>query len=257
MQPSNGLDREGFIARLPASALQVAFEPLLDELRIRLVDALGPALHSLYLYGSVARGEATPGVSDLDVTLVLAQAADAPLRERLEAIRAELQRQFPQVSKVDFDIGHLAQALAPANRLSWGYWLRHQCRCVYGEDLGARFTSLPPSRAIALALNGDARAVLEEYAAAIEAAAPTERLRLQREAARKALRATQVVRSDADDDWPLSLEQHAEWFLARYPEQREATLALLEQARSPSTSAEFSALLRRFGRWLAETAGLA
>ena len=81
-----------------------------------------PALiHSIYLYGSVARGEAIPGVSDLDITLLLTKPADSEALQRLEAWRQGFQREQRIVSKVDFDIGSVDEALKPEHHDSWGF----------------------------------------------------------------------------------------------------------------------------------------
>ena len=141
---------------------------VLDELRHVLLQGMGPArgliraqdigradqlarglalLDGIYLYGSVARGSAKPGVSDLDVTLVLHQPPDAAALATLEALRLALAARHPEVVKIDFDIGSRQQVLDPQHLYSWGYWLKHHCRCLWGTDLAAHFDPFRPSRA--------------------------------------------------------------------------------------------------------------
>lgn len=133
---------DGFIPLPPRVEPQAAFRPLLDDLRRTLArPPFERAVHSVYLYGSVARGEAITGRSDLDLTLVLRDPPSPELAAQLETARLALQARHPEVSKIDFDIGHLDQARDPANRDSWGYWLKHRCRCLWGEDLAS---DLPP-----------------------------------------------------------------------------------------------------------------
>ena len=59
-------------ARLDAaeSPVSEAYRPLLRDLRERLTDLYGDRLRDVIVYGSVARGEATPE-SDVDVLVVL------------------------------------------------------------------------------------------------------------------------------------------------------------------------------------------
>ena len=59
------------IPTVTAFPLQLAFIPLLEALTSGLPCQFPALIHSIYLYGSVARGEAIPGVSDLDITLLL------------------------------------------------------------------------------------------------------------------------------------------------------------------------------------------
>lgn len=215
---------DGFIPLPPRVEPQAAFRPLLDDLRRTLArPPFERAVHSIYLYGSVARGEAITGRSDLDLTLVLRDPPSPELTAQLETARLALQARHPEVSKIDFDIGHLDQARDPANRDSWGYWLKHRCRCLWGEDLASDLPPLRPAKAIALALNGDYAQVLEDYARRLESASSEEeRRRLQREAAKKLIRSSDILRGETESVWPETLEHYLALFRARHPGQAPA-----------------------------------
>ncbi|MGI0995678.1 nucleotidyltransferase domain-containing protein, partial [Pseudomonas aeruginosa] len=76
---------DGFIPLPPRVEPQAAFRPLLDDLRRTLArPPFERAVHSIYLYGSVARGEAITGRSDLDLTLVLRDPPSPELAAQLE-----------------------------------------------------------------------------------------------------------------------------------------------------------------------------
>ncbi|MEG0886346.1 MAG: nucleotidyltransferase domain-containing protein, partial [Janthinobacterium sp.] len=109
------------IAPAPRGPLQPPFAALLQDVCASLAAQAGHLLDGMYLYGSIARGDATPGISDLDLTLVLREPPTPPQRETLEALRLALQARHREVVKIDFDIGHRAQALAPEHLYSWGY----------------------------------------------------------------------------------------------------------------------------------------
>lgn len=247
-----GIDSDGYILTLPNIETQPQFQNLLADVCTTLTQS-NPLLDSIYLYGSVARGDAVPAVSDLDVTLVL-QNPPAPLDlETLESKRRTLESRHPEVTKIDFDIGSRAEVLAADNRLSWGYWLKHHCRCLWGNDLSKRFDRFKPSRDIAIAVNGDFGSVLTRYADRIDQAmTPTQSLRLQREASRKLIRSTQVLRSEQDLMWPQTLEEHVELFVQRFPSKSMQICFFLSQARRPdANSKEFTAQLRSFLHWMA------
>ncbi len=197
-----GVDANGYVVTIGAVPVQPEFEPLLADVLATLSQpAFG--LDGIYLYGSVARGDATAEASDLDLTLVLRDSPQAPLLEQLELARLALEQRHSCVTKIDFDIGHRAQVLAPENHNRWGFWLKHHCRCVWGDDLGLRLEPFRPSRDIALALNDDFAEVLSSYRVNIMRAADTpQRLRLQREAARKLIRSTHTLRSPEALMWP-------------------------------------------------------
>ncbi|HEK0085655.1 nucleotidyltransferase domain-containing protein [Pseudomonas aeruginosa] len=242
---------DGFIPLPPRVEPQAAFRPLLDDLRRTLArPPFERAVHSVYLYGSVARGEAITGRSDLDLTLVLRDPPSPELAAQLETARLALQARHPEVSKIDFDIGHLDQARDPANRDSWGYWLKH--RCLWGEDLASALPPLRPAKAIALALNGDYAQVLEDYARRLESASSEEeRRRLQREAAKKLIRSSDILRGETESVWPETLEHYLALFRARHPGQAPALeyfKAVLDgQVEDP---AAFIERLRAFSAWM-------
>ncbi|WP_459745724.1 nucleotidyltransferase domain-containing protein [Pseudomonas sp. 3A(2025)] len=241
---------------VPARQVQPEFTALVEDVCSTLTRTLGPHVDSIYLYGSVANGHALPGVSDLDITLVLLDTG-AQVRERLAAISVDLQQRHPEVTKIDFDTGHRDEVLAEDNRFSWGYWLKHHCRCIWGYDLGTRFERFKPSREIAWAVNGDFETVLNRYLAALAQETSLAQIRrLQREAARKLVRATNILRDEYEPGWPLTLEDHAEQFIQRAPQMQAHIDFFMTQARQPdATVVAFAARMQQFVRWmLAQTA---
>jgi len=245
------VDADGFIACLPDTLLQPAFRPVVDEVLDLLHVRLGAVVHSLYLYGSVAKGAAVAGVSDLDVCLITRRKLNAAEHDCLREIAARAQALHPVISKVDFDCGTLAEALASENQFSWGYWLRHHCRCVAGEDLASHFPRFAPAREIAVAVNGDFIPVLQGY---LQRLAETSNGRqLKRAAARKLLRATNLLRRKEDNDWPETLEEYASRVVQRFPQQQQAIGWLLQQCHTPEDdTAHFTARLKALMRWLDE-----
>lgn len=245
------VDADGFIACLPATPLQPAFRPVVDNVIDLLCARLGAQVHSIYLYGSVAKGAAVAGVSDLDVCLITRRTLNAAEHHSLRAIAEHVQTQHPLISKVDFDCGTLAEALADENRFSWVYWLKHHCRCVAGEDLSLRFTPFTPSREIAVAVNGDFIPVLQGYLQQLAEAGNARQI--QRAAARKLLRATNLLRRTEDNDWPETLEEYASRVVRRFPQQQQAIAWLLQQCHTPEDdTAHFTARLNALMRWLDE-----
>ncbi|MFC0710050.1 hypothetical protein [Azorhizophilus paspali] len=103
-------------------------------------------------------------------------------------------------------------------------------------------------------MNGDFPVVLAKYAGRIEAASsPVEIKRLQREAARKLLRSTNVLRSEEDLLWPITLEDHAQAFIERYPGMEMPIQFFLNQAYDPTASSEtYLTELRSMNQWMSQ-----
>ncbi len=248
----NNLGSAGTLEVFVRAPIQPEFVDLVADARAAIASDLGEALDSLYLYGSVARSCARAGFSDLDLTVVLVRSLSGQESARLEHLRQDLQLRHTEVVKIDFDLGTRQEVLDPAHLYSWGYWLKHECRCIHGADLAQQFEAFEPSRAIAQAANGDYVQVLNDYLQRI-AATPddTEALRLQREAARKLIRATHVLRPCHGGFWPRTLEESAAYFSGRHPEMAGPIEFFLIQARTPAMPrTAFSARLSSFLEWM-------
>ncbi|MDQ0205369.1 nucleotidyltransferase domain-containing protein [Alkalicoccobacillus murimartini] len=166
MMPSKiGTDSEGFIIN-PTSLkkVQSEFKPVITAIINVVNKVLKNNVHSMYLYGSVGRGEAKVGTSDMDVTVIV----HSPLLTQERALlSAETDRAIDQlgktITKVDYDIGTLEEALAPVYLYEWGFWLRHMCTCISGSDISQQFPKMKPTETISKALNRDFAGDLKQF----------------------------------------------------------------------------------------------
>lgn len=134
------VDAQGF---LRPDAHEALVPPLWQPLVAAAVAAyethLGPALHSVYLRGSVPRGLAIPGMSDLDTFAVV----DGPVDQTwMEPVAAELGVLLPSCTHVELHIEERGVLNDPHHWL--GRVLSFQSACVWGSSL---IDSVPPHRA--------------------------------------------------------------------------------------------------------------
>jgi hypothetical protein len=65
-----------------------------------------------------------------------------------------------------------------------------------------------------------------------------------------------MLRKDSDTDWPRSLEEHVERFVARYPAREAAIAFFFAESQAPRATAEaFILQLNDFRRWLTQQLG--
>jgi uncharacterized protein len=252
-----GVDLKGYIRAIPHGPLQATFLAVVDDLRRMLLGPLGHLVDSAYLYGSVARRDAVPGRSDLDVVLVLVRKPSLQDDLDIETARHALETCHPEVLKVDFDVGYREEVLAPENLHGWGFWLKHHCRCIHGNDLARNFAPFRPSRKIARSVNGDFYDVLDRYALRIGTESDSAAIaRLIREASRKLIRATNVLRPVASGSWPESLEDHFALFVETYPPMAQQAAFFRSFAATPGheppqvVTTDFVDRLRAFAAWM-------
>lgn len=246
------VDKNGFICQPEFREVQPAFSQLVADSVKRFTAAAPDLVHSIYVYGSVAEGRVTENHSDLDLTVIFTQELDDETARKLVEVKSSLEMAHTVVSKIDIDPGTLDAVLLPANKNLWGYWLKHHCVCVYGKDLREGFESFRPSKDIAVAVNGDFLSVLNSYVSRMKPSLePAGRHALQRAAARKAIRATNILREESDQDWPVSLEEHCEKFNARYPALAEEMDFLLDISYRPRGDIiAFAGRITTFAYWL-------
>lgn len=151
-----GVDEQGFVLNVcHPERIQTEFRVVVDQAVAQLLSTFRTAIHSIYLYGSVARGEAKRCHSDLDMSVVFCAPLTEQDHKRLKQLFLALTEGFPLITKVDFDPGHLAEVLHPQEKFRWQFWLKHCCCCLWGKDLALGFEACRPNLAIACALNED------------------------------------------------------------------------------------------------------
>jgi uncharacterized protein len=157
------LDPEGYIRpEADLANLQPEYHGLPDATAALLAEAFGPRLHSAYLYGSVARGNAVPGRSDIDVIAVLLAAPADEDRARADRVERALVERFPVLFSAGVGLTHLQEIRSPAQRYGLQVFLRELAVCICGEDLRPGLPRIKPSAAVAVGFHDDTHAVFAQ-----------------------------------------------------------------------------------------------
>ncbi len=129
-------DQEGYL--IPDTSADKILSPwreAVDYARQIEVARLGTGLHSLYLRGSVARGTAIPGRSDVDLFAVLfddCPGADPPPPWPPRALEY-FRRAFPFVTSLETSQISLADVHGPFHY--YRFVMKVSAVCIHGEDL--------------------------------------------------------------------------------------------------------------------------
>jgi hypothetical protein len=128
------------------------------------LDHLAEKVHSLYLRGSVAKGTAIAGVSDIDTFAVIFEEREAIDRTWIGAFQQRMADQYPFQTEIEFGfVSHHAVCAANGARGS-RFLIKTQCVCLWGEDLAPFIPRYKPGRALvghALEIKEDIRQVME------------------------------------------------------------------------------------------------
>lgn len=214
LDPQGYIAREGSLARVPH-----AFRPVVAAACDRLPRAFGARLHSAYLYGSIPRGTARVGRSDLDLLVALHEEPAEADRDAARALGEALDERFPQIDGVGTLLYARARLLSDLERHDLGWFVACLCTPLLGDDLAASLPRYRPDSLLARETNGDLALLLPRWRARIAGADDSDGARrpLVRFMSRHLVRTAFTLVMPRWNGWTSDLREMAEAFAAYYP----------------------------------------
>ncbi|MFF2959676.1 nucleotidyltransferase [Streptomyces sp. NPDC057963] len=240
LSPDGTIRREGSLSRVP-----VVFAPVVEAASARITEAFDDArLHSAYIYGSIPRGTAVPGVSDLDLLLALRAEPTEADRAAARAIEAELDSSFGQIDGVGVLLAAAETLTSTFERNDLGFFLACLCTPLLGEDLAARLPRYRPTPLLARETNGDLHLLLPRWRRrSAEATTDAERRSLSRGVGRRLVRSGFTLVMPRWGGWTSDLTESAEVFARYYPDHPERIEQMRTAARTGRTPSADPAVL--------------
>ncbi|MFD4760027.1 nucleotidyltransferase [Streptomyces sp. NPDC058439] len=240
LNPDGTIRREGSLTRVPA-----VFAPVVEAARARIAETFdGARLHSAYIYGSIPRGTAVPGVCDLDLLLALRAEPTEADRAAARTVEAELDGSFDQIDGVGVLLVAAETVTSELERNDLGFFLACLCTPLLGEDLAARLPRYRPTPLLARETNGDLHLSLPRWRRrAAEATTDVERRNLSRGAARRIVRSGFTLVMPRWGGWTSDLAESAEVFAGYYPDHPERVDQMRTAARTGRTPSADPAVL--------------
>lgn len=256
------VDHEGLLLNdARRDAIAPEYGPLLDDLIARVTRAIGGDVHSIVLSGSVARGLARPGDSDLNVIVVLEESVDPELvlQGWIAPAERDLARAYPAlVREVQIEVWPQGEIFRdPAEFSIAAFILRTQALCLWGSSLEAElpdYSLLHHPTRVAIA-NDDvvqfADDLAEARAALAEAAHPRAVQGWCRHICKQMLRTGFGLVSVELGRYTRDVDLCAQDFAQGFPAQATDIQQALIWARQPTADAgAVRAFLADFGAWL-------
>ncbi|MEU2623511.1 nucleotidyltransferase domain-containing protein [Streptomyces sp. NPDC007157] len=221
---SRGLDPLGFIEREGSHArVPHVFRPVVAAARDRVLDVFGARLDSAYLYGSIPRGTARVGRSDLDLVIVLRTEPSTADLDAALGLGQAVDKEFPEIDGVGTLLFSRARVLDERERYDIGWFVACLCTPLLGEDLAEYLPRYRPDSLLARETNGDLARYLPRWRQRIAAAGDSEEaLRpLVRFMSRHLVRTGFTLVMPRWNGWTSDLREMAEVFAGYYPERAE------------------------------------
>ncbi|MEV5606685.1 nucleotidyltransferase domain-containing protein [Streptomyces sp. NPDC052225] len=251
---TRGLDAQGHLAREGALArIEAPFRPVVAAARDRLLDVFGARMTSAYLYGSVPRGTARPGRSDLDLLLALRDEPTDADRADARMLDESLDKEFAQIDGAGTLLFSRARLLSDLETYDLGWFVACLCTPLLGEDLAEFLPRYRPTSLLARETNGDLALFLPRWRTRIAEAAPGELPGLQRGMARHLVRTGFTLVMPRWNGWTSDLGEMAEIFGTYYPRWAGPMRAAADDAREPTGDlAALGTYTEEIGPWLAD-----
>lgn len=246
-----GLDEKGFIVSdVSKDKIHDVYLPCIRETNDRLSNLFTQELHSVYVYGSVARGEAVINTSDLDIIAMFHTNLTPTKLAELTKLSNELSQKYHSLFR---DVGIAAAsydyAMDPSNYYENAF-LKELCVCVFGEDIGERFGPYKLTSEIAIRFNGDIEEVLMRTLTRLEVASNEEFKKITQNFSRKLIRTFYSMVMVRSQIWTTRLHQQAEIVIHHFPEKASTIHTLLRWIEEPlSDRNAVYELFKREGEW--------
>ena len=213
-------------------------------------------IHSIYLRGSVPRGEAIEGVSDIDsLAVIKGDPGQYPYQWVPGAIE-KFKKQFPFSAYVEFDFLPLEGLLEKSEYYSSRFILKSLSACIYGEDLAKKIPRFGPTLEIAFSLYGNFPEVLSKAKKLISKSKGKEETKYWCVwIMKRILRTGSSLVIEKEKGFSRELYPCFEIFAKYYPERSSEMREALELAINPiALKGKLLKFLDTFGKWLKDEA---
>lgn len=251
------LDKDGFLGKeCDLKKLCSPWTEAVSEIVRAYLKHHAKNIHSIYLRGSLPRGLAIEGKSDID-TFALVHGTPKNLDlSWIQAFKSEFLKKFKGAQDLEMHFFPVEPTLNQMGFFSLRFTIKHLSVCLYGEDLGASIPPFKPDLRIAYAFHG----MLGEEINQVEKWLKTKR---KPEDIRRACQwiMKRIVRTGFaivihfEKTYTRDLYYCYEGFSKHYPQKSAEMFQALQLAITPSEDEAFIlATLKGIGEWLADEA---
>jgi len=248
-------DKNGFIiSDSSADKITSPWKGAVEEIKDAYLKHLGDSVHSIYVRGTVSRGEAIEGISDIDTFAVITKRWEDTDRSWVRESRKELERKFDFSTDIEFGFVAYDELFNGDELFNDRFSIKTQSACVYGDDLAQKITSFRADIQTASHFHRNLKKILENTKKGIADNPDKEDIKEWcRWAIKRIIRAGFVLVMDKEQAFTRDLYPSYELFSKHFPEQEPKMKMALDLAINPTDNAEEIAnFLDDFGVWMEE-----
>jgi len=246
-------DSEGFLgneARI--SKIPALWSEAVEHVQKAYIEHHGPQIRSLYLRGSLPRGEAFEGISDIDTFSIVDRVPDVSELAWIPDFKRSMKKKFPFIGDIEIHFFPYESLVHALGYLSLRFTIKHLSACLWGEDLSEQFPRFKPSLKIAFAFHGFlGREIRETLSWLSEPRPPRGVQKACSWIMKRIVRTGASILMEQENAYVRDLYPCYEIFSRHYPEREPEMRQALEWAVEPSADTPTIArFLGSFGSWL-------
>lgn len=138
-------DENGFIVN--EASLEKIISPwkeVVEEVKNFYIKNLGDIVLSIYVRGSVSRGEAIKNISDVDTFAIISKDIKDIDRSWVKETQKSLKEKFPFVEGIEFGFIYYENLFSSDSEFINRFTIKTQSICIYGEDIAFKIESFRP-----------------------------------------------------------------------------------------------------------------
>jgi|694.fasta_scaffold01223_24 hypothetical protein len=245
-------DKDGFIINESSlDKIKSPWREAVEEIKQAYLDNTKDSLKSIYVRGSVAKGEAIEGISDIDTLAVITKDID---KSWIKPIRKTLDTKFTFSTGVDFSFLQYDELLNSDSLADYKFLIKTQSVCIYGDDISDEIENFKVDIKTANILVKNLKIVFENTIKGIVDNPDKEDIREWCSwVMKRILRAGFVLVMDQEKVFTRDLYPSYKIFSKYYPEKEYEIRMALELAINPVDDVEVIInFINTFGLWLEE-----
>ncbi len=227
------------------------YRPILKDVKSELLK-YSDKIHSIYLYGSVATGQAKSPTSDLDIVVVLKLKPTTRLKDQLKQLEKSLSQKYQRTFReVGFAVTHKNEVLRGKESYGWRFFLTILSVKIFGETLYQKAIKFSPTKKLARNLHSDIDKNIKEARRKIKSADEDDANLHIKSIMKKIIRTAFSIVMEKENYWTTGLNEMTNIFVKHYPEKKKEINAVLKIAKSKSPDRKSAiSILDTFGKWV-------
>lgn len=212
---------------------------------------LGKALHSIYVRGSVARGTAIAGISDIDTFAVITTSRWQVDLSWASTVQRQLDRKYSFQTGVELQFVTEQEALDPRNSTAIGFVIKHLAACTWGVDLADRLSKYRPGSYLVEGIHSIEASIKQFRRAAGKPLDAAQTRKLCQWLMKKIVRTGFLLVVERERSFTRDLYPSYVAFSTHYPQQAPSMRTALELSIDPVDDIdELRSFVDDFGAWM-------